>query len=120
MSSHNSMKTPLSIHDDLKFNSVLKSSLTLLQSTQLLERRYADEMAILSPYAEQYKVYLFEKILLCCKDINVNKQKQKMLGNSKAPVDKKGQPKLQLKGRIFMQNVTDVATVSKIGMLGPT
>lgn len=120
LSSHNSVETPLSIHDHLKFNGVLKSSLTFLQSTQTLERRYADEMAIFSPYVEQYKVYLFEKILLCCKDINVNKQKQKMLGNSKALVDKKGQPKLQLKGRIFMQNVTDVATVSKIGILGPT
>ena len=63
----------------------------------------------------QYKVYLFERILLCCKDINPNKPKNKMLGNSKPLVDKKGKPKLQLKGRIFMQNVTDVVTVKRAG-----
>jgi len=33
-----------------------------------------------------------------------------MLGNNKPPVDKKGKPRLQLKGRIFMQNVTDVVS----------
>lgn len=38
-----------------------------------------------------------------------------MLGNSKPMIDKKGKLKLQLKGRIFMQNVTDVVTVSKAG-----
>lgn len=42
-----------------------------------------------------------------------------MLGNSKPMVDKKGKPKLQLKGRIFMQNVTDVVTVSKAGARSP-
>ncbi|KAG8530920.1 uncharacterized protein KY384_004277 [Bacidia gigantensis] len=61
----------------------------------------------------EYKVYLFEKILLCCKEFNLSKQKNKMLGNSKTLVDKRGKPKLQLKGRIFMQNVTDVLTISK-------
>jgi len=30
-------------------------------------------------------------------------------------VDKKGKPKLQLKGRIFMQNVTDLVSLSKPG-----
>ena len=63
----------------------------------------------------EYKVYLFEKILLCCKEFNLNKQKNKMLGNNKTLVDKRGQPKLQLKGRIFMQNVTDVLTITKAG-----
>ena len=66
-------------------------------------------------FRAQYKVYLFERILLCCKDINPNKPKNKMLGNSKPLVDKKGKPKLQLKGRIFMQNVTDVVTVKRAG-----
>ena len=31
-------------------------------------------------------------------------------------VDKRGKPKLQLKGRIFMQNVTDIVSASKQGM----
>ena len=71
---------------------------------------------------EQYKVYLFERILLCCKEIDPNKPKNKMLGSNKSLIDKKGKPKLQLKGRIFMQNVTDVVTVKKSGgkLLQPT
>ena len=35
---------------------------------------------------------------------------------NKPLVDKRGKPKLQLKGRIFMQNVTDVVSTSKQGM----
>jgi hypothetical protein len=68
-------------------------------------------MALELPVREQYKIYLFERILLCCKEINPNKAKNKMLSSNKPLVDKKGKPKLQLKGRIFMQNVTDVAYI---------
>lgn len=78
-----------------------------------LEKRIADELAIASLVREQYKVYLFERILLCCKEINPNKPKNKVLAAKQPLVDKKGKPKLQLKGRIFMQNVTDVVTLSK-------
>lgn len=56
----------------------------------------------------QYHVYLFETILLCCKDIDMNKPKNK---------NKRGKPKLQLKGRIFMQNVTDLIYSARPGML---
>src|SRR5580704_3571292 len=52
-------------------------------------------------------------ILLCCKEMNSSKQKNKMMG--KPMFDKKGRPKLQLKGRIFMQNVTDTVLSSKPG-----
>ena len=38
-----------------------------------------------------------------------------MLGSNKPLVDKKGKPKLELKGRIFMQNVTDVVTLKRAG-----
>lgn len=65
----------------------------------------------------EYHVYFFESILLCCKDINPNKPKNKM--STKPLVDKKGKPKLQLKGRIFMQNVTDVLKASKAGVFPP-
>jgi len=58
-------------------------------------------------------VYFFESILLCCKDIDPTKAKNKMKG--KPMVDKKGKPRLQLKGRIFMQNVTDVVSAAKQG-----
>ncbi len=77
-----------------------------------LEKQIADDLAIESLVRIQYKVYLFERILLCCNEINPNKPKNKMLAKQTL-VDKKGKPKLQLKGRIFMQNVTDVVTLSK-------
>ena len=44
--------------------------------------------------------------------MNPNKAKNR-LGNKS--VDKKGKPRLQLKGRIFMQNVTDILHYSKSG-----
>ncbi|KAE9975778.1 hypothetical protein BLS_002412 [Venturia inaequalis] len=59
----------------------------------------------------KYKIYLFQMILLCCKEINPSKSKNK----SKNAVDKKGRTRLQLKGRIFMQNVTDTVCQSKPG-----
>ena len=62
----------------------------------------------------KYHVYLFETILLCCKDIDLNKPKNKL--SNKQLVDKRGKPKLQLKGRIFMQNVTDLVALAKPGM----
>lgn len=61
----------------------------------------------------EYHVYFFESILLCCKDIDRNKPKNKM--STRQLVDKKGRPKMQLKGRIFMQNVTDIVKASKPG-----
>jgi hypothetical protein len=64
-----------------------------------------------APVCFQYKVYLFERILLCCKEINPNKPKNRVLGNSRPLTDKKGKLRLQLKGRIFMQNVTDVVSL---------
>ena len=87
-----------------------------------LEEELADDAALELPVREQYKIYLFERILLCCKEINPNKAKNKMLSTNKPLVDKKGKPKLQLKGRIFMQNVTDVIFImnkksGKVNML---
>jgi cell division control protein 24 len=52
-------------------------------------------------------------ILLCCKEVNTTKQKNKITGRQL--VDRKGRPKLQLKGRIFMQNVTDILSSAKPG-----
>jgi len=62
----------------------------------------------------QYKIYLFEMILLCCKEINPNKQKNRMM--NKPSTNKNGKNKLQLKGRIFMQNVTETISIQKPGM----
>ncbi|KAL8921524.1 MAG: hypothetical protein Q9208_005678 [Pyrenodesmia sp. 3 TL-2023] len=66
------------------------------------------ETQLVNPCREQYIIYLFERILLCCKEVNPNKQRTKMLRNDKTPVNLNGKVRLQLKGRIFMQNVTDV------------
>ncbi|KAI9648774.1 Guanine nucleotide exchange factor for Cdc42p [Ciborinia camelliae] len=74
--------------------------------------------------SEQYTIYLFERILLCCKEVNPNKSKDKLMGNQKDKRDRKDRnrikekdknAKLQLKGRIFMTNVTDVVSSAKPG-----
>lgn len=75
---------------------------------------------IFCPQFEQYTIYLFERILLCCKEVNPNKSKDKLMGAQKDKKDKKDKnrkepnknAKLQLKGRIFMTNVTDVAALA--------
>ncbi|KAF2812596.1 uncharacterized protein BDZ99DRAFT_474742 [Mytilinidion resinicola] len=61
----------------------------------------------------EYKIYLFEMILLCCKEQNPNKQKNRI--TNKSLTNSKGKAKLQLKGRIFMQNVTETISISKPG-----
>ena len=61
----------------------------------------------------QYRMYLFEKILLCCKELNPNKPKNKV--KPPTPALKNGKPRLQLKGRIFMQNVTETKYSTKPG-----
>ncbi|KAL8666097.1 MAG: hypothetical protein Q9168_007566 [Polycauliona sp. 1 TL-2023] len=77
------------------------------------ERECIKEEKLVNPFREQYIIYLFEKILLCCKEVNPNKQRPKMLRNERAPVTVNGKIRLQLKGRIFMQNVTDVVSFVK-------
>ncbi|KAL8933218.1 MAG: hypothetical protein Q9216_006468 [Gyalolechia sp. 2 TL-2023] len=73
-----------------------------------MERECIVEKQLVNPVREQYIIYLFERILLCCKEVNPNKQRPKMLRNEKTPLNLHGKVRLQLKGRIFMQNVTDV------------
>ena len=68
----------------------------------------------LGPNAErEYLVFFFESIKLCAKEVDLSKAKNKM--KVRSLVDKKGRPKLHLKGRIFLQNVTDVVSASKQG-----
>ncbi|KAF1977469.1 hypothetical protein BU23DRAFT_596379 [Bimuria novae-zelandiae CBS 107.79] len=59
----------------------------------------------------EYKIYLFEMILLCCKELSANKAKKM----NKSMTTKTGKPRLQLKGRIFMQNVTETISLQKPG-----
>ncbi|ROW02550.1 hypothetical protein VPNG_07848 [Cytospora leucostoma] len=64
-----------------------------------------------------YEIYLFECILLCCKEITPNKSKDKKdkTRSTMPPKARNKNNKLQLKGRIFMTNVTEVLSFSKPG-----
>ncbi len=93
----------------------------------VLARQFANETGIICPLYEQYTIYLFERILLCCKEVNPNKSKDKLMGTQKDKKDKKDKnrnkepnrnAKLQLKGRIFMTNVTEVMSLAKQGKRG--
>ncbi|KAK7710379.1 Guanine nucleotide exchange factor for Cdc42p [Diaporthe eres] len=65
---------------------------------------------------KDYEIYLFECILLCCKEITPNKSKDKKdKTKSTQPKMRNKNNKLQLKGRIFMTNVTEVLSFSKPG-----
>lgn len=97
---------------------------TFSNGTRNYQKNYANISGLSRPSDEQYTIYLFERILLCCKDLNPSKSKDKLLGGQKDKKDKKEKirkepnknAKLQLKGRIFMTNVTDVASLAKLGM----
>ncbi|KAI9788347.1 MAG: hypothetical protein M1816_006950 [Peltula sp. TS41687] len=62
-----------------------------------------------------YKIYLFERILLCCKELAPSKQKGNIMGLNRTAAEKKSKPKMLLKGRIFMQNVTETLSLQKPG-----
>ncbi|KAM0215142.1 hypothetical protein ACHAQD_008468 [Fusarium lateritium] len=65
---------------------------------------------------KDYEIYLFESILLCCKEISSSKSKDKKDKlRSSGPKARNKNAKLQLKGRIFMTNVTDIVSFSKPG-----
>ncbi|KAL0468199.1 rho guanyl nucleotide exchange factor [Neurospora intermedia] len=69
-----------------------------------------------SEQEKDYEIYLFENILLCCKELTTAKTKDKKdKTRSSVPKVRNKFAKLQLKGRIFMTNVTDVVAISKPG-----
>lgn len=69
------------------------------------------------PNSFQYEIYLFESILLCCKEGSPNKSRDKKdKTRSTGPKIRNKNAKLHMKGRIFMTNVTDVVTLSKPGL----
>ena len=88
----------------------------------LSQKHFANDLGFICPSPQQYTIYLFERILLCCKEVNPNKSKDKLMGAQKDKRDKKDKnktkepnknAKLQLKGRIFMTNVTEVLSLAK-------
>ncbi|KAJ1602795.1 hypothetical protein NDA14_001027 [Ustilago hordei] len=82
-------------------------------------------MVAKSDTEREYHVYLFEKILLCCKEIAPTQQKKgnknnsllKQKGVSAATAGKKVKTTLQLKGRIFINNVTGAFANSKMSSI---
>ncbi|KAH6623061.1 Pleckstrin homology domain-containing protein [Chaetomium tenue] len=65
---------------------------------------------------KDYEIYLFQCILLCCKEVVPGKTKDKKdKTKSTGPKVRNKNAKLQLKGRIFMTNVTEVVAMSKTG-----
>ncbi|KAI8634426.1 hypothetical protein F5Y19DRAFT_461807 [Xylariaceae sp. FL1651] len=68
-----------------------------------------------SDQEKDYEIYLFECILLCCKEVQPNKSKDKKDKNKSITKVRNKNNKLQLKGRIFMTNVTEVLSFAKPG-----
>jgi len=58
-------------------------------------------------------VYLFQKILVCCKEVDLAKESKKHNRNSSKTQEKK--IIFQLKGRIFLQNIHRVVNTSRNG-----
>ncbi|KAK4161685.1 putative guanine nucleotide exchange factor for Rho/Rac/Cdc42-like GTPase [Cladorrhinum sp. PSN259] len=89
------------------------------KDVSLLSRWQAAEAGRATPLNNdpvQYEIYLFESILLCCKEVVPGKSKDKKdKTKSAAPKPRNKNAKLQLKGRIFMTNVTDVIAAAKPG-----
>ena len=68
-----------------------------------------------SDVEKDYRIYLFELILLCCKELSPSKKQNNIMSMNRAPANAKGKIKMQLKGRIFMQNVTETLSLQKPG-----
>ncbi|KAI0113575.1 Rho guanyl nucleotide exchange factor [Nemania sp. FL0031] len=68
-----------------------------------------------SDQEKDYEIYLFECILLCCKEVQPSKGKDKKDKNKSISKGRNKNNKLQLKGRIFMTNVTEVVSFAKPG-----
>ncbi|KAI1292926.1 Rho guanyl nucleotide exchange factor [Xylaria venustula] len=68
-----------------------------------------------SEQEKDYEIYLFENILLCCKEAQSSKSKDKKDKNKSISKGRNKNSKLQLKGRIFMSNVTEVISFAKPG-----
>lgn len=83
-----------------------------------------------SEVEREYHVYLFQKIILCCKDAPLQGNGKTKVNKSNSMIRKSGsgnaaaaaaalkrKPNLQLKGRIFINNVISASPVTKPGTL---
>lgn len=65
---------------------------------------------------KEYHIFLFARILIMCKEANMNKNKNKIMGGKDKPsLSLRGKPRMHLKGRIYLANVTDNVTTSGPG-----
>lgn len=62
---------------------------------------------------KEYHIYLFRRILIMCKDINANKPKNKI--SSRPATSRTGKPRMNLKGRIYFTNITNITPNSSPG-----
>ncbi|RMZ82428.1 hypothetical protein DV737_g2097, partial [Chaetothyriales sp. CBS 132003] len=62
---------------------------------------------------KEYHVYVFRRILIMCKVINSSKSKNKI--GTRPVLSAKGKPKMNLKGRIFFTNFTNVLASASPG-----
>lgn len=79
-------------------------------------------MVAKSETEREYHVYLFEKILLCCKEVlpvsgKKNSKSNSLLKQKSASLQKKAKTTLQLKGRIFINNVLGALVNSKMNAI---
>lgn len=94
-----------------------RSERTSRNSTPIPHQFFCFLTCVIPP---QYYIYLFERILLCCKEMGIGKKQNKTMSmgkNTKPVPGMKKRSSLQLKGRIFMQNVTDVVSLARNGMV---
>ena len=66
---------------------------------------------------QQYTIYLFDTILICCKTAETDKQKSKLMAITKKPIDTTAPTRYVLKGRIFVKEITDRVVLSKTGKM---
>ena len=64
---------------------------------------------------KEYHIYLFNSILIMCKEQNLNKPKNKIMAKDKQTLSLRGKPRMHLKGRIYLINVTNVISSSGPG-----
>ncbi len=81
-------------------------------------KQITNEKVLTWPYIIQYSIYLFERILLYYKDVNPTKHRHRIIGRNKEKplTNLKGKPRLELKDRIFIANVTKIVSLSKTGL----
>lgn len=64
-----------------------------------------DKQSGLRPEDKEYHIYLFQRILVMCKEINPQKARKKGITQ---PLSIRGKPKFAIKGRIFFANVITI------------